>query len=188
MICRADGHAITRVPAILAVPTTRSSKAQPESALRTTRDSIVRLLSFAAAAGFAAGTPSARSAPTIPDPCKLITPAELEQIAGPLKGAPKPGDIASGDVSCEYKPAKGAAWISVRLHDGELGYWSKRNGGTAPVALPEFGKDAFANPDFEGSTDLYAKKGSLILRVSLPKGPQALDTAKAIARKALTRL
>ena len=127
------------------------------------------------------------AAPAIPDPCKLVTAVEIEQIAGPLKGAPKPGDIASGDVSCEYQPAK-TAWISIRLHDGELSYWKSRNGGKNPVALPEFGRDAFANPDFEGSADLYAKKGNLILRVSVPKGPMAMDMIKAIAQKALARL
>jgi|GEM_PF-1479383 len=129
-----------------------------------------------------------RAAPAIPDPCKLITQAELEQIAGPLKGAPKAGDIASGDVSCEYKPVKTPSWISIRLHDGELNYWKSRNGGKNPVSLPEFGKDAFVNPDFEGSADLYAKKGNFILRVSMPKGPSAVDMVKAIAKKALPRL
>jgi hypothetical protein len=133
-------------------------------------------------------TMAVKAAPPLPDTCKLITAAELEQIAGPLKGAPKPGDAASGDVSCEYKPAKTAAWISIRLHDGELSYWKSRNGGKNPIALPEFGKDAFVNPDFEGSADLYAKKGNLILRISMPKGPTAVDMVKAIAKKALPRL
>ena len=129
-----------------------------------------------------------KAAPAIPDPCKLITQAELEQIAGPMKGAPKPGDIASGDVSCEFQPAKTPAWISIRLHDGELSYWKRRNGGTNPLSLPEFGKDAFVNADSEGSADLFAKKGNLILRVSMPKGPTAVEMVKAIAKKALPRL
>jgi hypothetical protein len=127
------------------------------------------------------------AAPAVPDPCKLVTAMEVERIAGPLKGAPKPGDIASGDVSCEYKPAK-TAWISVRLQEGELSYWKTRNGGKNPLPLPELGKDAFVNPDFEGSADLYAKKGNLVLRVSAPKGPMAVDLIKAIAMKALSRL
>ena len=126
------------------------------------------------------------AAPAIPDPCKLITPAELEQIVGPLKGTPKPG--GPGEVACEYTPAKAPAWIRVSLADGELNYWKSRNGGKNPVSLPEFGSGAFVNPDFEGSADLYSKKGSLILRISLPKGPNAVNTAKAIARKALPRL
>ena len=141
---------------------------------------------LAMATGFSALSLTAAS--PVPDPCKLITTAELEQITGPLKGSPKAGDAASGDVSCEYKPAKGPSWISIRLHDGELAYWKSRNGGKTPIAVPEFGAGAFVNPDAEGSADLYAKKGNLILRVSMPKGPMAVDTVKAIAKKALPRL
>lgn len=129
---------------------------------------------------------SMQAASPIPDPCKLITAAELEQIAGPMKSAPKPG--GPGEVACEYTPAKAIAWIRVSLADGELNYWKSRNGGKNPVSLPEFGSGAFVNPDFEGSADLYAKKGSFVLRISLPKGPTAVDTAKAIAKKALPRL
>jgi hypothetical protein len=127
-------------------------------------------------------------APALPDPCALITVTELAQIVGPLKGNPKPGDVKAGDISCEYTPAKEPAWIDIRLHDGELGAWKSRNGGKNPVSLPEFGKDAFVNPDFEGSADLYVKKGTLILSVSMPKGPTAVDSVKAIAKKALSRL
>jgi hypothetical protein len=127
------------------------------------------------------------AAPAVPDPCKLVTAMEVERIAGPLKGAPKPGDISAGDVSCEYKPAK-TAWISVRLQEGELSYWKTRHGGKNPLPLPELGKDAFVNPDFEGSADLYAKKGNLVLRVSAPKGPIAVDMIKAIAMRALSRM
>ena len=147
-----------------------------------------KLLLGAAVAIFAEGpTNFVKAAPAVPDPCKLVTAVEVERVAGPLKGAPKPGDIASGDVSCEYKPAK-TAWISVRLQEGELSYWKSRNGGKNPLPLPEFGKDAFVNPDFEGSADLYAKKGNLVLRVSAPKGPTAVDMIKAIAMKALSRM
>lgn len=135
--------------------------------------------------GFA---PAVFAAPAIPDPCKLITAPELEQIVGPLKGRPKAGDVKAGDISCEYTPTKGPTWIDVRLHDGELKYWKSRNGGKNPVALPELGKDAFVNPDSEGSADLYAKKGDFILRVSMPKGPTAVEKLKAIAQKALPRL
>jgi hypothetical protein len=145
-----------------------------------------KALSWGVAAIVAGGSPLVvKAAPALPDPCKLITAAELVQIAGPLKGAAKPGDIASGDVSCGYTPANGPAWISVRLHDGDLGAWKRRTGGQNPVMLPEFGKDAFLNPGTEGSADLYARKGSLILRVSLPKGPTAVDMVKAVAKKAL---
>jgi len=148
-----------------------------------------KLLSCAAVAAFSGWlTLVVHGAPAVPDACALITVTELAQIVGPLKGNPKPGDIKAGDISCEYTPAKEPAWIAIRLHDGELGYWKSRNGGKNPVSLPELGKDAFVNPDFEGSADLYAKKGTLILVVSMPKGPTAVDRVKAIARKALSRL
>ena len=145
-------------------------------------------LSWCAALAALAGTLVVHGAPALPDPCSLITLSELSQIVGPLKGSPKPGDIKAGDVSCEYTPAKGPAWIALRLHDGELTYWRSRNGGKSPVSLPELGKDAFVNSDFEGSTDLYAKKGTIVLRVSMPKGPTAVENVKAIAMKALSRL
>jgi hypothetical protein len=141
------------------------------------------------AAILAAGTPLVATAdPAIPDPCKLVTAAEIQQLVGPLKGVPKQGDFASGDVSCEYTPASGPAWIEVRLQEGELSYWRKRNGAPDAMSLPELGKDAFVNPDSDGTADLYAKKGNLVLRVSLPKGPKAVDTATAIAKNALARL
>lgn len=127
-------------------------------------------------------------APAVPDPCALITVAELTQIVGPLTGAPRPGDIKAGDVSCEYRPSKDPAWIALRLNEGDLAYWKKRNGGASPVAVPELGAGAFMNLDADGSTDVYARKGTLVLVVSMPKGPKAADSVRAIARKALTRL
>ena len=133
-------------------------------------------------------TVAAHAAPAIPDPCKLVTVAEMQQIVGPLKRAPEGTDPKSGEISCGYAPAKGPSFIDIALHDGDLASWKKRNGGKNPVALPEFGSDAFVNPDSNDWEDLYVKKGSLVLRVTMPKGPQSIEAVKAIARKALTRL
>ncbi len=129
-----------------------------------------------------------RAAPVIPDPCTLVSLAEIQQIVGPLDGAPKATDPKSGEITCTYKPSKGPSFVDISLHDGDLASWRRRNGGKNPVPLPDFGSDAFVNPDFQDSADLYAKKGNLILRVSMPKGPKAVETVKAIARKALPRL
>ena len=130
----------------------------------------------------------AYAAPAVPDPCKLITVAEMQQIVGPLKGAPEGTDPKSGEISCGYVPSKGPRFVDIALHDGDLSAWKKRNGGKNPVALPEFGSDAFLNPDFNDWADLYAKKGSVVLRVTMPKGPQSIEAVKAIARKALARM
>ena len=131
---------------------------------------------------------AAYAAPPAPDPCKLVTVAEMQQIMGPLNGAPTSTDPKSGEISCSYAPAKGPSFVEVTLHDGDLAAWKKRNGGKNPVAVPEFGADAFINPDFQNWADLYAKKGGLILRVTMPKGAQSMEAVKAIARKALARL
>ena len=130
----------------------------------------------------------AYAAPALPDPCKLITVAEMQQIVGSLKGASQGTDPKSGEISCGYVPSKGPSFVDIALHDGDLSAWKKRNGGKNPIALPEFGGDAFVNPDFNDWADLYAKKGSVVLRVTMPKGPQSIEAVKAIARKALARM
>ena len=150
---------------------------------------VSTLLAIAVAAALSGGaSPAVQAAPAVPDPCSLITVAELVQIVGPIAGKPRPGDIKSGDVSCEYTPAKEPAWIEVRLNEGDLAFWKKRNGGKNPVAVPEFGAGAFMNLDADGSTDLFAGKGTLVMRVSMPIGPKSVDSVKPIARKALPRL
>ena len=128
------------------------------------------------------------AAPAIPDPCKLVTAAEMQQIVGALDGAPKATDPNSGEITCTYTPAKGPSFVDVSLHDGDLAAWKRRNGGKNPVAVTEFGADAFVTPDFQDFAELYAKKGSWVLRISMPKGPQSVEAVKAIARKALPRL
>jgi len=130
----------------------------------------------------------AHAAPAVPDPCKLITVAEMQQIVGPLKSAPEGTDPKSGEISCGYAPSTGPSFVDIALHDGDLAAWKKRNGGKNPTSLPEFGNDAFVNPDSNEWVDLYAKKGSVVLRVTMPKGPQSMEAVKAIARKALGRM
>ena len=144
--------------------------------------------SYAVAFSAAASMPAASAAPAVPDPCKLVTVAEMQQIVGPLRGAPRATDPKSGEITCTYTPAQGPSFVDVSLHDGDLAAWRKQNGGKSPVPLPEFGSEAFVNPNFRDFADLYAKKGALILRVSLPTGPQSVEAVKAIARKALPRL
>ncbi len=152
-----------------------------------------RLRSTSPLAGLAAMLASstalvAHAAPPVPNPCTLVTAAEMQQIVGPLTGSPRATDPASGEITCTYEPAKGPSYIDIRLHEGELSAWKARTGGKSPVSLPELGKDSFVNPDADGYTELFARKGTLILNVSLPSGPTAVATAKAIAKKALTRL
>lgn len=126
---------------------------------------------------------------SIPDPCKLVTVAELEVIVGKISMGPKPADPSSGEVSCEYTVAKDSSWLMINLHEGNFDAMRKSFGGKSPVSVSELGKDAFLNESYEEfSAELFAKKGDLTLRVSMPKGVSAADKIKAIAKKAFTRL
>jgi len=154
------------------------------------RSSTFRSLNLLCVAAILAGGSSlaAGVGAAIPDPCKLITVTEIQQIVGPLDGTPKPTDPSSGEINCSYTPAKGPSFIDISLAEGDLADVRRGAAHKNAISLPEFGKDAFVNPNFHDWADLYAKKGDLILRVTLPMGPTAVDTAKAIAKKALTRL
>lgn len=130
----------------------------------------------------------AQAEAALPNPCSLVTAAEMQAIVGKLSGTPKATDPASGEVTCSFEPVNGPSFIDVSLHDGDLKAWKARNGGKTPVSLPELGTDAFANPSDNDWVDLYAKKGAVIVRVTLPTGPKSMDMAKAIAQKALSRM
>ena len=125
----------------------------------------------------------------IPDPCKLITLAELEEIVGKISKGPTPPDPSSGEVSCEYTVAKDSSWFMINLHEGNFDDMRKSFGGKSTTSVPEVAKDAFLNEQYSDfSAELFVKKGDLTLRVSMPKGPSAAAKIKAVAKKALPRL
>lgn len=132
--------------------------------------------------------PLAQAGAPTPNPCSLVTVAEMQQIVGPLSESPRATDPASGEISCSFSPAKGPSFIDVSLHEGDLATLRSSASYKNAQPLPEFGKDAFVSPNFHEYADLYAKRGNLIVRVTLPMGPKSVDTAKSIARKALARM
>ena len=132
--------------------------------------------------------PFAHAGAPIPNPCSLVTVVEMQQIVGPLSETPRATDPSSGEITCSYTPASGPSFVDVSLHDGDLASLRTTADYKNAQALPEFGKDAFVSPNFHEYADLYAKKGNLIVRVTLPMGPKSVDTAKSIARKALARM
>ena len=128
----------------------------------------------------------ANAASPLTDPCKLVTVAEMEQIVGPLAEAPRA--TTDGEITCTYMPAKGLRFVDVSLHEGDLATMRRSESQKNAVSLPDFGKDAFVNPNLQGYADLYAEKGNLIVRVTVPMGPRSVETVKGIAKKALARL
>jgi hypothetical protein len=152
-----------------------------------------RLLSCGVIAGILSLAPVGRAAPTLPNPCTLITVPELEQIVGEIKGSPKPSSDSPGEVACEYTLAKDSSWIQVGLFPGDESDFERNRksfGGKGYAAAPDLGKDAFVNSAYmDFSAELFVKKGSVVLRVSMPtKAPSAVDKIKAIARVALPRM
>jgi len=147
--------------------------------------SLVLMATILAASSFIAAAADS----TVPDPCKLVTLEEMQQIVGPLDGTPRATDPASGEITCTYIPKDGPSFIDISLHEGgDLAYVRQSAEHKDAVSLPQFGKDAFVNPNSREYTDLFAQKGNLILQVSLPMGPDAVATAKFIAAKAWARL
>lgn len=132
------------------------------------------------------------SAAPVPDPGNLITVAELEQIVGKVKEGPKNVECVAPEVSCEYTLAQDSSWIDIGLFPADQATFDRNRKsfeGKSALPVPELGKDAFVNPDYaDFSAELFVKKGDLVLRVSMPKGPTAVESIKAIARKALTRM
>lgn len=146
------------------------------------------LLSSTLAMSLSGRATIAASAAAPPNPCTLVTVAEIEKIVGPLKAAPRATDPATGEITCTFSPRRGLSFVDISLHDGSLADWKRRNGGPNAAPAPEFGSGAFVTPDFEGFAELYAKKGAYILRISVPKGSQSIGIVKAIGQKALPRL
>lgn len=147
----------------------------------------VAVLSLLAVLLLAATGPS-RSGAAAPDvdPCSLVTKAELEQVLGKLKSGPKPGlSVGAEDKVCEYVGDEGRT-ASITLHPGEKWEFAKAIFPNK-TTVSGFGDEAFARRDSSG-VDLYVKKGDTILVVRVSKRASDLEMAKALVKKALSRL
>jgi hypothetical protein len=140
-----------------------------------------------------ASVDAAAAAADLPDPGKLITVAELEAIVGKIKAGPKPVDATlEGAVASEFTLASNDDWVTLTLYPADRADFDdaiRRLRGPGTVPLPELGKDAFVNPSSaDVAADLYVRKGSILLEVSIAKGDGAVEKLKAIAKIALARL
>jgi len=120
------------------------------------------------------------------DPCTLVTKAEMEQIAGKLKSGPKPGSsFGSEDKSCEYVFETTLHLLVFRVHPAEK--WDMLTGAYQErKQFAGLGEEAFMRRSSTHGTELWLKKGSGILQLSL-KSAAAEEKLKAIAKKAVTR-
>ena len=127
-------------------------------------------------------------APPAVDPCKLLTPAEVEQVVGKLKGAPASETLGHG-VRCGYDFAdeknEFEIWTSAAS-------WSKalHKDAKQPVMVSGLGDEAFmdrgkVDPE---DVDLYIRKGATLIILMTRKSLGDEEKLKTLGRKAVGRL
>jgi hypothetical protein len=119
-----------------------------------------------------------------PDPCAVVTKAEVEKMIGELKEAPKPDTGLQKEKTCDYTTMSGS-WLKVSLYTSER--WGLQKGIVSemnPTEITGLGEEAFSVK--RGSTcEIYVRKGKLILEVSSTVG---LESTRKFADAAIKQL
>lgn len=144
---------------------------------------VLTLISFMGAGSITGVT----AAPPAIDPCKLITTVEVEQVVGKLKGAPA-GESIGNAVTCNYEfvNTKDAfeIWAS-----GNYAFATMRKDAKNAVSVKGLGDDAFMDRGALGLdyVDLYIKKGTALVKLSLRETTGDEEKLKALGHKAVGR-
>ena len=78
-----------------------------------------------------------------PDPCALLTSAQLESIFGKLKSPPKPEVGVQKEKECRYENQDGN-FLVLRIYSSERwGMQKGINSENSPTNLPGLGEEAF---------------------------------------------
>ncbi len=127
------------------------------------------------------------AAPPAVDPCKLVTPAEVEQVIGKLKGAPTRETLGHG-VRCAYDFADEKNEFEIWATEES---WSKvlHKDAKKPVMVRGLGDEAFmdrgkVDPE---DVDLYIRKGALLILLMTRQHPGDEDKLKTLGKKAVGR-
>lgn len=130
---------------------------------------------------------SLAGAPTV-DPCKVVTTAEVEQVIGQLKGAPKQ-DKEGSAAWCNYEFVNGKDAFEVWVLPAD-GLERARKQAKKLVAVKGLGDDAFMNRGMHGLNyvDLFIKKGSATIKLSLQETTGDENKLKVLGQKAVGRL
>ncbi len=123
----------------------------------------------------------------LPDPCSLLTTAEVEQVVGKLKGPPS-SDKEGAASWCNYEFANGKDAMEVWVFPSEAigrGRTISKN----PVTVRGLGDEAFMDRGMHGLNyvNLYVKKGGTTINVSIQETAGDEEKVKALAQKALRR-
>jgi len=131
---------------------------------------------------------TSQAAPPAIDPCTLVTPAEVEQVIGKLKGAPTSETLGDG-VRCGYNFADENNELEIWASGGS---WSKllHKDAKQPVMVKGLGDEAFmdrgkSDPE---AVDLYIRKGATLIVLMTRKAPGDEEKLKTLGKKAVGRL
>lgn len=134
--------------------------------------------------GLLMSTPS-QAAP--PEPCSLLTIAEVEQVIGKLKGTPK-ADKEGNAAWCNYEFANGTDAFEIWVFPAD-GIDRARKQAKKPVPVKGLGDDSFMNRGMHGLdyVDLFIKKGAVTVKLSLHETGGDEEKLKTLASKAVGR-
>jgi hypothetical protein len=115
-----------------------------------------------------------------PDPCALLTNAQLESTFGKLKGAPKPDVGVQKERECRYENVDGN-FLVLRIYSSER--WGMQKGINSennPTNLPGLGEEAFM---VKKGTDkeIYIRKKDWILEIDSSADSEKVKTLAAPA-------
>ena len=138
---------------------------------------IWKMLPFILVGTFASLVAAAEEAP---DPCSLLSPAQLETTFGKLKGPAKPDVGIQKEKECHYQNEEGNSLV-LRIYSSERWGLAKGiNSESNPVALPNLGEEAFL---VKKGTDkeIYIRKKAWILEIDGSADSEKLKTLAALA-------
>src|ERR1043166_5218802 len=125
------------------------------------------------------------AAPPTIDPCTLLTQAEIEHVIGPLQGKPQ-ADKEGQAAWYNYDFANGTDALEVWVFPAE-GIDCGRKEAKQPIAVKGLGEEAFMERGMHGLdyVDLFIKKGTVTVRLSLKETAGDEDKLKALGQKAV---
>jgi len=133
------------------------------------------------------GAGRALAADPTTDPCSLLTPAEVEHAIGKLRATPKQNVIDRARM-CDYELANDSVGLSVWLLPA-VGLDRARKEYPELTVVKGLGSEALIHRNERfGLIELFARKGSATLQMSVPLATGDASKLQALAGKALARL
>lgn len=122
-----------------------------------------------------------------PEPCSLLTTAEVEQVVGKLKGQPQ-ADKEGAAGWCNYEFVSDKDRFEIWVGPGDA-FIRMRKDAKNPVSVKGLGDDAFITRGAHDLdyVDLTIKKGAVLLQLALKQTAADEAKLKTLGQKAMGR-